>query len=191
MILYVDETENEEFFIVTGLLLRSREDTQKAYKHFKKEISSFPIQAREKSILYTEFKSTILDRRYKRIKYKMLEALGEIAPCVIYSCYIKKGAVFTQAFKEETYLTLLSKIVACIDDDISVVIDAFNKRDFEERIEDRILSYPNVQAVMPRDSQKEAGLQFVDNLCSVIRLKKSETDTYDFFTYIEQWIIEV
>ena len=173
------------------MLLRSREDTQKAYKHFKKEISSFPIQAREKSILYTEFKSTILDRRYKRIKYKMLEALGEIAPCVIYSCYIKKGAVFTQAFKEETYLTLLSKIVACIDDDISVVIDAFNKRDFEERIEDRILSYPNVQAVMPRDSQKEAGLQFVDNLCSVIRLKKSETDTYDFFTYIEQWIIEV
>lgn len=117
-----------------------------------------------------------------------LEAFGETAPCVIYSCYIKKGAIFTQDNKEETYLTLLSKIVASIDGDISVVIDAFNKQDFEERIKDRILSYYNVQVIMPRDSQKEAGLQFVDNLCSVIRLKKSGTDSYNFFDYIKDCI---
>lgn len=191
MILYVDETENEEYFIVTGLLLHSREHAEKAYKHFKKSISGWPIHAREKSILYTEFKSTILDRRYKRVKYKLLEALDEIGPYVIYSCFIKKGTVFTQEFKEETYLTLLSKIVASISDDISVVFDTFNKRDFEERISNRVLSYCNVQAVMSRDSQKDAGLQFVDNICSVIRLKKSEADIYNFFKYIESWVVEV
>ena len=52
-------------------------------------------------------------------------------------------------------------------------------------------SYPNAQAIMPRDSQKEPGLQYVDNLCSVIRLHKSDSDEYGFFNYIEKWIIEL
>ena len=191
MLLFVDETENEDFFIVTGLLVSSREHADAAYKHFKKSISNIPIAPREKSILFTEFKSTILDRRYKRVKYKMLESLGEISPFVIYSCFIKKGNQFTQEFKEETYLTLLSKIVSTIDRDISVVFDSFNKKDFEDRIAERIMSYSNVQAVMARDSQKEPGLQFVDNICSVVRLNKTATDEYNFYSYIEQWVIEV
>ena len=68
---------------------------------------------------------------------------------------------------------------------------AFNKRDFEEHILDRISSYSNVQAIMPRDSQKEPGLQFVDNLCNIIRLNKSGTDQYNFYEYIKEWIVEV
>lgn len=37
MILYVDETESEESFIVAGLLTDSKNATDLAYKHFKKE----------------------------------------------------------------------------------------------------------------------------------------------------------
>lgn len=191
MLLFIDETENEDYFIVTGFLIASREMAASAYKRFKKSISEMPIPRREKTVLYTEFKSTILDRRHKRVKIKMLESLNDVSPCIIYSCHIKKGMFFPQDYKESTYLTLLSKIVSSIDNDISVIFDTFNKQDFENRIIDRISSYPNVQAIMSRDSQKEPGLQYVDNLCSVIRLHKSDSDEYGFFNYIEKWIIEV
>ena len=43
----------------------------------------------------------------------------------------------------------------------------------------------------PVDSQKEYGIQFVDNLCSAIRLKKTENDTEDFYTLIDKWVKEV
>lgn len=36
MILFVDETENDSFFIVTGLLVNSQADIVDVYKRFKK-----------------------------------------------------------------------------------------------------------------------------------------------------------
>ena len=77
------------------------------------------------------------------------------------------------------------------EEDISIIFDAFNKTDFEDRIIDRISTYNNVQAIMPRDSQKEPGLQFVDNICSILRLHKSGTDKHKFYPLIEKWIKEV
>ena len=191
MLLYVDETENEEYFIVTGLLVESREIADKAFDSFKKDIKNIPINKRDKAILYTEFKSTILDRRYSRIKRKMLERIALMENSIIYSCYIKKGTYFSQIFKEDTYLTLLSKIVSSAEKDISVIFDSFNKYDFEAAVIERISSYPHVQAIMPRDSQKEKGLQFVDNICSVLRLNKSGTDEYGFYQIISKTIKEI
>ena len=43
MVLYVDETECEEFFIVTGLLVENASDVNDAYKRFKKNIKGFSI----------------------------------------------------------------------------------------------------------------------------------------------------
>ena len=37
MYLFVDETECPEYFIVTGLLVNSKEDIELAYKAFQKE----------------------------------------------------------------------------------------------------------------------------------------------------------
>ncbi|GEM_PF-1821862 len=191
MILYVDETENSELFIVTGLLVKSREDAIKAYAHFKNAIKDIPIPNKEKSKVYTEFKAILLDRDYRRIKIKMLEEINNINPCIIYSCYIKKGEHFCQEYKEATYITLLSKIISTIESEISVIFDGFNKPDFEYRIVNRVLSYRHVQAIMPMDSQRETGLQFVDNLCSVIRLNKSNSDVYEFYELIKNFVIEV
>lgn len=191
MILYVDETENTDYFIVTGLLAESRGVVDDAYKRFKNSISNYPIVEREKKIVYTEFKSVLIDRRYRKIKERMLREIRNIHPCVIFSCFIKKGRIFNQEFKESTYLTLLSKIVSTISQDICVVYDAFNKRDFEEKIENRLMSYRNVQAVTARDSQTEKGLQFVDNLCSIIRRHEENSDSDDLFKIIEDLTVKI
>ncbi|MCQ2530128.1 MAG: DUF3800 domain-containing protein [Lachnospiraceae bacterium] len=191
MILYVDETENDEYFIVTGLLIASKETAMSAYKHFKKKIENIPISSNDKMKVFTEFKATLLDRKYQRIKVRMLEELNDLNHLIIYSCYVKKGVGFPQAFKEDTYITLLAKIVSSIEEDISIVFDTFNKRDFEEKIVDRISSYNHVQAIMSRDSQKEPGLQFVDNLCSIMRMHKSGSDENNFYSLIENCVREV
>ena len=90
MVLYIDETENNSFFIVAGLLATSSEETENAYRKFKKSIKRMKIEDKYRSQVYTEFKSTLLDRRYKRIKIKMLESIAEIEPTIIYSVYQKK-----------------------------------------------------------------------------------------------------
>lgn len=191
MILYVDETENEELFIVTGLLMNSRESAEIVYKSFKKKARNMPVSKRDKAMLFTEFKSTLLDKHYQRIKEKMIESLGEADRQIIYSCHIKKGSSFPQNFKEDIYIALLSRIVLDIMEDVSIIFDTFNKSDFEERIVDRISAYSNVQAIMPRDSQKEPGLQLVDNMCSIMRLHKSNSDSYGFYSLIDKWVREV
>ena len=191
MLLYVDETENEEFFIVAGLLIDSRDCADKAYKHFKNSIKNIPIQPKEKAKLFTEFKSTILDRRYKKVKIKMLESLNETERTVIYSCFIKKDGSFDQYQKEKAYIILLSNIVTNVAEDISIIFDAFNKTDFESRIVQSISEHRNVQAIMPRDSQLEPGLQYIDNICSTLRLMKSNNDKFEFYQYIENWVKEV
>ena len=188
MILYIDETENQEFFIVTGLLLNSREDAESIYKSFKKKAKNMPIPKRDKQVVFTEFKSTFLDKHYQNIKKQMMLSLAEVDRHIIYSCYIKKTKAFPQNFKEDTYIALLSRIVLSIEDDISIIFDTFNKQDFEKRIADRISTYGNVQAIMPRDSQLEPGLQYVDNICSIIRHHLSGTDNNKFYELIETWV---
>ena len=44
---------------------------------------------------------------------------------------------------------------------------------------------------MPRNSQKEEGLQFVDNLCSVVRHYKSGTDDNHMYELIANNVQEV
>ena len=106
MYLFIDETENTDFFVVAGLLVKSKEDIFLAYNHFKKSINNIPISAREKSILFTEFKATLLDRKYKKIKFRMLEELANIKPIILYSCYYKGNASFNQKCKEDIYIKL-------------------------------------------------------------------------------------
>lgn len=43
MILYVDETENNDYFLVAGLLIDTEENAELTYKHFKKKIRDFKL----------------------------------------------------------------------------------------------------------------------------------------------------
>ena len=185
MILFVDETENDTYFIVTGLLVNSREDVNNAYRKFKKRIAGSHLSGKDKQLVYTEFKATQLDKHFQRIKKKLLEEIFSFENAIIYSCYIKKDTGFAQVEKERVYISLLSKIVDSLEVNADIVFDAFNKPDFEERVIQEIQAHTNVISVTPMDSRKEAGLQFVDNLCSVIRLYRSNADVNHFYDIIE------
>ena len=191
MLLFVDETENESFFIVGGVLVESRESASTAYKRFKRRIKDFPITANKRMRLYTEFKSVLLDSHYQKIKLRMIEEISEMECCIIYSCYVKKDSPFVQSLKEQVYIELLSKIVASISEDVSIIFDKFNLPTFETRIVQTISKYKNVQAIMPQDSQIEPGLQFADNICSILRHKKTTNTANEYYKLLENKIREV
>ena len=89
---------------------------------------------------------------------------------IIYSFYIKKNHQFNQCEKEEQYIYLLDRIVSSIPHNVEIIFDAFNKVDFEDNIIEYIGKKENVLNIESRNSYDEPGIQFVDNLCSVIRL---------------------
>lgn len=148
------------------------------------------LKPKEKEKIFNEFKSTILDRSYQRIKKRMLIEINKLNHSIIYSCYIKKEQHFNQAIKEMQYVKLLSNIVSSIDMEITIIFDAFNKKDFEQNIVETIKEYTHVMAIEPRDSFDEAGLQFVDNLCSAIRLSYLDNQN-EYYKLIKKNIIEV
>ncbi len=83
------------------------------------------------------------------------------------------------------------RIVGAIENEIDIIFDTFNKWDFEQDIIECLLGCPNVKSIRPCDSQKEAGIQFVDNLCSVFRLHKTNRDVMNFYTLVEPFVKEV
>ena len=92
MLLFVDETENEDYFIVTGLLVESQNDIDLIYSRFKKKAKNLNISDKKRAQLFTEFKSTLMDRNYQKLKISMLSELSSMEHYIIYSCYIKKDA---------------------------------------------------------------------------------------------------
>ena len=191
MIIYIDETENEHYFIVAGVLVDSETKIQQVYRRFKNSIRGNKISPEHKARLFTEFKSVLLDNTYQRIKVRMLEVLSEIDGTVIYSCYSKKTARMNQVLKESVYITLFSRIIAAIPFNSTVVFDSFGKKDFEERIIQSVENFDNIERVYCSNSQTEPGLQFADNVCSVIRLHKSKSEKDIFYEIIERFTIEL
>ena len=193
MILYVDETENDNYFIVTGLLVKSEKGINDVYHSFKKQVNKLKIPKKYKSKLYVEFKSTLLDTRFQKIKMKLLESLNAIDDTVIYSAYIKKTNHIKQSLKDKTYIKLLTSIVNYIDKSIhlDIVFDSFPNKRTVAHIVDVISKIENVKSIAPADSQLVPGLQYVDNLCSTVRMNITGTDNYGFYKLIEKDTIEV
>lgn len=190
MILYIDETESDDYFIVAGLLTSSKAATNLTYKHFKKKLRSMKISDKEKQRIFYEFKAVLLDRHYQRIKIKMLEELQQLDHKIIYTTYCKKDNIFNQKEKEKQYIKMLNKIVHFIKNDVDIIFDSFNKCDFENRIITEISLHNHVLSICSKESFAEEGLQFIDNICSCIRLYKSNLNK-DFYQMIETNIIEL
>ena len=191
MILYVDETENDKYFIVAGLLVNSASDIESAYKKFKNKASNSFLSEKDKQRIFTEFKSTILDRHFQKIKVRLLNEISAFDNSIIYSCYIKKTEVIQQSTKEDSYILLLSKIAASLTEKTDIVFDEFNKLDFERKIITAISQYSNVHSIIAKDSRTVPGLQFADNICSVLRLHKSNCDRENYYEIIANKVFEV
>ena len=188
MILYIDETENEKYFIVAGLLIESERSTIRLYKSFKKDIKDYKISNKLKTKIFTEFKSTILDSRFQRIKRKMLETISATDIRIVYSAFKKENSILKQNLKEKIYIDLLNSIIEGIDEEINVVYDRFGISSFETTIEDMVSKISGVKSITAGDSQLIPGLQFADNICSVIRLKISENDKNNYYPIIEKLV---
>lgn len=177
--------------VARSLVVQSQNDINMSFNRFKKQAKNLRISDKKKSQLFTEFKSTLMDRNYQKLKITMLSELNSIEHCIIYSCYIKKEFSFVQALKEDTYIHLLSKIVNVAACNIDIIFDTFNKRDFEEKIIKEISTLPNVTSIRSCDSQQNAGLQYADNLCSTCRHYLNGDDTNHFYDIIKENIKEV
>ena len=160
-------------------------------KRFKNRIKDINVPVKYRAKVYTEFKSTLLDKDYRRIKNIMLEEIRSLDGVIIYSCYIKKTPIINQVQKESIYITLLSSILSSVDNPTTVYFDRFGKKDFEDRIISSTEGMEFIKSICPRDSQVEPGLQFVDNICSVIRLYKSNEDINNYYDMISDLINEV
>lgn len=191
MILYIDETEDAKYFVVSGILFNSQEEAESVYKVFKNKILNYKIPENLRAQLFTEFKATILDTRYQKIKIKMLETINSVDNVIIYSAYIKKDKKIKQSIKEKIYLKAIRSIVSSIDTDIDVIFDGFSKNEFVNNIRDLLMSLNNVKSAIPGDSQLVPGLQLIDNVCSALRRYKSGTDKYGFYDIIKKNVKEV
>jgi len=191
MVLFIDETEADDYFIVAGLLVSSEQSVSLAYKRVRKSASKFPLSTHLKEKVFIEFKSVLIDREFQKIKIKMLNEIKELDGAVIYSCYVKKNKDMKQILKESVYITLLANIINSINEPVHVIFDRFNKRDFEDLIINTFAGFDNVKSIEPCDSQTVAGLQFADNICSTIRLHITGHGSQNFFTIIEGMVREV
>ena len=191
MVLYIDETEHFGYFIVAGLLAKSEQDVQLAYKKFKKKVSNYPLSNKLKEKVFLEFKSTILDGQFQKIKENMLLEINSLDGAIIYSFYVKKHKEMKQVLKESVYITLLSNIINSIEESVDIVFDKFNNKEFEESIISAFSDFSIVHSIVPMDSQTSSGLQFVDNICSVIRLHLTNQDEENYFEIIKEKVIGV
>lgn len=179
MILYVDETENNEFFILTGLLVESEEAAKKIYYSFKKKASQYNISKKLKGKLFTEFKSIIMDSKFQSLKKKMIEEIVKGDTAIAYSIYFKKEKSIKKSIKNKIYIKMLSKIVKGIKTNVEIVFDN-NSKEYDENIKKTLAKLDNVVQIRSADSQLTPGLQLVDNLCSVIRRKYANIDDKNY-----------
>ncbi|MGX8850958.1 DUF3800 domain-containing protein [Amedibacillus sp. YH-ame10] len=190
MILYVDETECDDYFIVAGILTDSKDKTDKIYKQFKKKVKNIPLSKREKEKIFIEFKSVYLDNKYQKIKILMLKQINQLNYKIIFSMYNKNGNRMNQETKEKQYILLLDNIVSKTSKGIDIIFDSFNKNNFEQKIIDTIKLRKHVISIKKQDSRLEAGIQFIDKICSVIRMYKTNVEN-DFYKFIADNILEV
>ena len=104
---------------------------------------------------------------------------------IIYASYEKKYAHFSQSEKEDLYIQLLVRLLAACQDEVDVVFDSFGLPSFESRIIEVASLQPKVSRVCAKNSELVPGLQFVDNICSVIRRHITGTDHDSFYQMIE------
>ena len=187
--LYIDESLDEKAFVVGGILVNSEKDLLLAYGQFKKQIMNIPMTRKQKEKVTYEFKSIVLERTYPQIKRKLLYKLNILDCNIVYS-YKKLDTKLIQEDKEKYYIELLSKIVSNINKDVTIVIfDSFGNAKFENKIVKEISKIKNVKSITKDESYNNKGLQFADNVCSVIR--KHISGDNEYYKIISKKVVEI
>ncbi|MBR5340882.1 MAG: DUF3800 domain-containing protein [Erysipelotrichaceae bacterium] len=187
--LYIDESLDENLFVVGGILVDNEQDMLLAYRQFKKSIDSIPMTRKQKERITHEFNASLLDKSFPQIKRKLLYKLN-VFDCKVVYASANKHNIKSQKEKEKTYIHLLSRIIEIINEDVIVVtFDSFGNARFERDIISAISNYKNVSSIRNDLSFNNKGLQFADNVCGVIRKHLSGNDADDFYKIIESMTI--
>jgi hypothetical protein len=67
MYLYIDETEDENYFVVGGILVKEEGTLVRIHKKITKVIKRQKYSAKTKSILLTELKDYQLNKSYRKL----------------------------------------------------------------------------------------------------------------------------
>lgn len=168
----------------------SQEITDLAYRVFKNRIKGYYVPSNKKTKLFTEFKSTLTNYKYRNIKKRMLQIVNYECVSIVCSKYKKQGKPMKQGVKEKVYLRMLSRIVENLNPvvNINICIDQLGSKSFTSTVINKLCLYSNVVSVCVKDSRLEHGIQFVDNICSAIRLNLINTNC-EFFNIIKDKVI--
>lgn len=184
MILYIDESSDKNYFVVGGFTAKSDYIVNETHKQFKNHTKSFPMNEKDRRRVFTEFKSIYLDDSYPALKRDMLEHIVKSCFSIYYKSYKLNGNVIYQDKKEEIYINLLVSLINEIKGEVAVYFDSFKKKDFEDKIKNTISKLDNVILVDNKDSLNCKGIQFADNICSVIRRNMSSLDDNGYYRII-------
>ena len=189
--LYIDESYDENVFVVGGVITNNKEEIARTYSKFKKHLKKYPLSENKKRLIMSEFKSCILDRSFPKIKRFILSYINDANINIIYSCnQINKK--LEQDEKESLYITLLKNIINIINDDIVIVtFDSFSNTRFNSKIYNKIKEINNVMDVLCVNSFENKGLQFADNVVGTIRRHISGIDVNNDYEIISNKVISV
>jgi len=182
MILFVDETESKSLFIVAGMLVESRQIVESEFRQFKKKASKLILPSKVKANLFKEFKSTLMDSDFTKLKKELLFHVMRCNPVIMYCCLRKKEKKFCQMEKESTYLKMISAVAHQIVEPTVLLFDSFGITRFEERIVRKTASV-GIES-KPVKSETEKGIIMVDNVCSVLRMNEEGRDGKELFQTI-------
>ena len=189
--LFIDESYDQNVFIVGGIVTSKEEEITRTYNKLKKHLKKIPLTRKQKLKLMNEFKSIILDRSFPKIKGVLLTYLKNANIDIIYSNK-KISSNLKQEKKEKIYLKLLKNIINHINDDIVIfTFDSFNNPHFNSEIEKEIKELKNVKEVLCMNSYDSKGLQFADNVVGTIRRHISGIDVNNDYGIISNKVISV
>ena len=189
--LYIDESFDQNVFIVGGIVTNEEKEIFKVYSKLKKQIKGMPLSSLKKRTILYEFKSVILDKSFPKIKRRLLKLIKSSNINVIYSCDYINGTL-KQEKKEKIYLKLLKNIINHINDDIVIfTFGSFNNPHFNSEIEKEIKKLRNVKEVLCMNSYDSKGLQFADNVVGTIRRHISGIDVNNDYEIISNKVISV
>ena len=189
--LYIDESIDQNVFVVGGALVENENQILLAYKQLKKQIIKTPLTRKQKEKIMFELKSVSLDRSYPKIKRKLLYKLNSINCNIIYS-FRTITRPLNQEIKEKTYIMLLKEIINRLEDEVIIItFDLFNNTSFENRIIKEIGILKNVKEIKRDLSFNNKGLQFADNVVGTIRRHISGIDINNDYEIISNKVISV
>ncbi len=188
MFLFIDETEDDKYFLVGGILVPKEDSLQGLYKKVRSKIKHHKYSMKAKNELLTELKDYQINKRYRRLKKYILQKLSTIG--VFYYCMIGKKKHFKQVDKERTYIKLLKKIIKSVNCDVNVVYDDFKLLRFHNNISVEVLKLENVISVNSAKSQECKSLQFSDIVVGTIRRYYKELDI-EMYKIISAKVIDI